>query len=396
MNKKQRQLFASIIAGLLAFLMFFSMFSSLFFTSSALTVSQSNLNKLKDSLAKATAQKKNIQKEISEIKSEKSSVLKQIELLDNQIDAMNDEINLQAAVVAQLSDVIAQTEQQIVETQAKEDEQYVKLKDRVRLMYEHGDVSYLGVLLESDGFFDFLSRYEIVAQISAYEKKLFNEIKTLKQEIIDHKASLEQNKADEIAVQQQLEASKAELNKQMSAKNAQMQKIENAEDSELEKLRAIDKEEQRLSAEVKAMATKLAAQNKKDYVGGNLTWPCPGNTRITSKFGMRFHPVLKYNKLHTGVDVGAPKGAKIVSANAGTVITSTYNASYGNYVMVDHGGNMVTLYAHMSSRSVKKGDVVKKGQQLGLVGSTGYSTGPHLHFEIIKNGKYVDPMTHFK
>ncbi len=396
MNKKQRQLFASIIAGLLAFLMFFSMFSSLFFTSSALTVSQSNLNKLKDSLAKATAQKKNIQKEINEIKSEKSSILKQIELLDNQIDAMNDEINLQAAVVAQLSDVIEETEQEIVNTQAKEDEQYVKLKDRVRLMYEHGDISYLGVLLESDGFFDFLSRYEIISQISAYEKQLFNEIKTLKQQIIDHKASLEQNKADEIAVQQQLEASKAELNQQMSAKNAQMQKIENAEDSELEKLRAIDKEEQRLSAEVKEMATKLAAQNKKDYVGGNLTWPCPGNTRITSKFGMRFHPILKYNKLHTGVDVGAPKGAKIVSANAGTVITSTYNASYGNYVMVDHGGNMVTLYAHMSSRSVKKGDVVKKGQQLGLVGSTGYSTGPHLHFEIIKNGKYVDPMSYFK
>ncbi|MBQ6868180.1 MAG: DUF3450 family protein [Clostridia bacterium] len=397
MNRKQRQIFASVIAGLLAFLMFFSMFSSLFFTSNAgLSVSQSNLNKLKDSLAKATAAKKNVQKEINELKSEKSTVLKQIELLDNQIDAMNDEISLQAAVVAQLSDVIAETEQQIIDTQAQEDEQYVKLKDRVRVMYEHGDVSYIGVLLESDGFFDFLSRYEIISQISTYEKQLFEEIKTLKQEIIDHKASLEQNKADEIAVQKELEASKAELDKQMAAKNAQMNKIEDAQDEELEKLRAIDKEEQRLSAEVKAMATKLAAQNKKDYVGGTLTWPCPGNTRITSKFGMRFHPVLKYNKLHTGVDVGAPKGAKIVSANAGTVITSTYNAAYGNYVMVDHGGNMVTLYAHMSSRSVKKGDVVKKGQQLGLVGSTGYSTGPHLHFEVIKSGKYVDPMSYFK
>ena len=397
MNRKQRQIFASVIAGLLAFLMFFSMFSSLFFTSNAgLSVSQSNLNKLKDSLAKATAAKKNVQKEINSLKSEKSTVLKQIELLDNQIDAMNDEISLQAAVVAQLSDVIAETEQQIIDTQAKEDEQYVKLKDRVRVMYEHGDVSYIGVLLESDGFFDFLSRYEIISQISTYEKQLFEEIKTLKQEIIDHKASLEQNKADEIAVQKELEASKAELDKQMAAKNAQMSKIEDAQDEELEKLRAIDKEEQRLSAEVKAMATKLAAQNKKDYVSGTLTWPCPGNTRITSKFGMRFHPVLKYNKLHTGVDVGAPKGAKIVAANSGTVITSTYNAAYGNYVMVDHGGNMVTLYAHMSSRSVKKGDVVKKGQQLGLVGSTGYSTGPHLHFEVIKSGKYVDPMSYFK
>ncbi|MBR4878734.1 MAG: peptidoglycan DD-metalloendopeptidase family protein [Clostridia bacterium] len=396
MNKKQRQLFASIIAGLLAFLMFFSLFSSLFFTSSALTASQSNLNKLKDSLAKATAAKKEVQAEINGLKKEKSSVLKQIELLDNQIDAMQDEINLQAAVVAQLSDVIVETEQQIVETQAKEDEQYVKLKERVRLMYEHGDVSYLGVLLQSDGFFDFLSRYEIISQISTYEKKLFEEIKTLKQEIIDHKASLEQNKADEIAVQKELEASKAELNKQMSAKNAEMQKIENAQDAETAKLRELSKEEDRLAAEVKDMATKLAAQNKKDYVGGTFTWPCPGNTRITSKFGMRFHPVLKYNKLHTGTDVGAPKGAKIVAMNAGTVITSTYNSSYGNYVMVDHGGKVVTLYAHMSSRSVKKGDVVKKGQQLGLVGSTGYSTGPHLHFEVIKNGSYVDPMSYFK
>lgn len=396
MNQKQRKIFAGVIAGLLAFLMFFSMFSSLFFRSHALTVSQANLDKLKQSLAKATAAKKDIQGELSSLKSEKSSILKQIELLDNQIEAMEDEIDLQAAVVAQLTQVIAETEQQIVETQEKEDAQYAKLKERVRVMYEQGNVSYIGVLLQSEGFYDFLSRYEIISQISGYEKELFEEIKELKQQIIEHKAVLEQNKEDEIAVQKQLEASKADLSAQMSAKEAQMQKIENAEDEETAKLREIAEEEERLSAEVKNMATKLAAQNKKDYVGGTFTWPCPGNTRITSPFGMRYHPVLKVNKLHTGTDVGAPKGAKIVAMNGGTVITSTYNAAYGNYVMIDHGGNVVTLYAHMSSRSVKKGDTVTRGQQIGLVGSTGYSTGPHLHFEVIKNGSYVNPMSYFK
>lgn len=396
MNQKQRKIFAGVIAGLLAFLMFFSMFSSLFFRSQALTVSQANLDQLKKSLAQASAAKKNIQGEINSLNSEKSSILKQIELLDKQIDAMQDEIDIQSAVVAQLTEVIAETEQQIIETQAKEDAQYAKLKERVRVMYEQGDVSYIGVLLQSEGFYDFLSRYEIISQISGYEKELFEEIKALKQQIIEHKASLEQNKEEEIAVQKQLEASKAELSSQMSTKEAQMKKIEDAKDGEVAKLKEIAEEEERLAAEVKNMATKLAAQNKKDYVGGTFTWPCPGNTTITSSFGMRYHPVLHVNKLHTGTDVRAAKGSKIVAMNGGTVITSTYNAAYGNYVMIDHGGNVVTLYAHMSSRSVKKGDTVKRGQQIGLVGSTGYSTGPHLHFEVIKNGSYVNPMSYFK
>ena len=110
---------------------------------------------------------------------------------------------------------------------------------------------------------------------------------------------------------------------------------------------------------------------------------------------MRFHPVLKVNKLHTGTDIAAPYGAKIVAANAGTVITSTFNAAYGNYVVVDHGGGTTTLYAHMSSRSVSKGQTVTKGQQIGLVGSTGYSTGNHLHFEVRINGSLVNPMGYF-
>ncbi len=192
-----------------------------------------------------------------------------------------------------------------------------------------------------------------------------------------------------------MESNKKKLDELCTQSENQIKDLQKDEEKLRKAEEENEKEEKKLQAEIKKMLEELAKQNSV-YVGGTFTWPCPGYYNITSEFGMRFHPTLKVNKLHTGMDIGAPRGAKVVAANAGTVIRATTNASYGNYVMIDHGGGYTTLYAHMSVLSVSKGDKVTKGQQVGKVGSTGYSTGNHLHFEVLVGGEWVNPMNYFK
>jgi murein DD-endopeptidase MepM/ murein hydrolase activator NlpD len=155
-------------------------------------------------------------------------------------------------------------------------------------------------------------------------------------------------------------------------------------------MKDIEAQEKAVDDEIKRL------QMERDYVGGELAWPAPGYYRITSEFGMRFHPVLKYNKLHTGIDIGVPSGSKIVAANDGVVIIAKYNVAYGYYIVIDHGGGISTLYAHNKKLLVSVGQTVKKGQVISYSGSTGYSTGPHLHFEYRINGEYQNPLDYLK
>lgn len=159
-----------------------------------------------------------------------------------------------------------------------------------------------------------------------------------------------------------------------------------------EELKKAEKAEQEMQKTINEMMKQLS---KAAYVGGTFTWPVPGCTKITDPFGPRIHPITKKKSTHTGVDIGAPYGTKIVAANTGTVIISGYNYAYGNYVVIDHGGGYSTLYGHMSKIAAKKGANVKKGAVIGYVGSTGLSTGNHCHFEIRKNGVAENPMNHF-
>lgn len=386
---------AAFIAGFLAVLMIGSILVSALSASAAVT--QSTVNGLKDKLSSLTDKKKQAKQELAALQSQKSSILEEIGKLDAAIEAAEAELEVQEELIAQLDGLIVIKEAELAESQRKEAEQYDKLKDRVRFMHENGSMSYLSILLSSDDFSDFLSRYEIVSQISKYDKKLFEELKALKEQIAEQKASLEADRADAVEVKASMEANKQELEATYNDRNAQMKQIEAAEGDAKAQYLEIEAEEDRLSEEIKNAVNELAkSQASATYVGGSFMWPLPAaNNVVTCKYGMRIHPITGVYKLHTGVDLRASSGTKIYAANSGTVTTAAYSTAYGYYVVINHGGGVATLYAHMSKMAVSKGQKVSQGAVIGYVGSTGYSTGPHLHFEIIKNGNYVDPISQY-
>jgi murein DD-endopeptidase MepM/ murein hydrolase activator NlpD len=217
---------------------------------------------------------------------------------------------------------------------------------------------------------------EMIQKIYQNDVEILETLQTEHTELKEIQANLKEKKVELAAQKTQLAAEKKELD---------------ARKKELEK------EEDELKAEADRLTKELVKLMDKNspYVGGEFTWPVPSSSYITSSYGNRLHPTLKVWKFHTGIDIGASSGKDIVAAASGKVIFSGWYGGYGNFIMVDHGGGIVTCYGHASKLVSKKGDIVKRGQVIAKIGSTGRSTGPHLHFEVRKNGDYVNPMTYF-
>lgn len=380
------------VAAVLAGLMIFSLVYSVLPVSAA--ASQSSVNALRDELDEISAEKKEIEAELKDLTADKTALRAQITALDQQIAAAVEEIDVQTQLIDELSALITVKEGELEQSQREQDEQYEKMRQRIRLMYENGNLTYLEILLSADDFADFLNKYEIVSQLSLYDKEQFENLRAIKEQIAEQKAALEQDKAEQEELRTTLRERKHQLDVDRVNQAEKMIALESAEEDVKAAFEEIEEEEERINAEIKRMVAELAATTT--YVGGTFSWPLPAaNTTITCPYGMRTHPITGKYKLHTGVDLRASRGTNIYAANGGTVITSTYSAAYGNYVVINHGGGVSTLYAHMDKRAVSKGDTVAQGDVIGYVGSTGYSTGPHLHFEIIKNGSTIDPMTEF-
>lgn len=327
-----------------------------------------------------------IQGEIDGLESQKLSLMEEKKILDDEVTVLEGEIATVNANIATLEEEIAITAAELEEATVKMEEQYEIYKVRVRVMYEDSQTGYLDILLSSDSIGDFFEKLDIVSQIAEYDKNLTEELKAEQQRIMTKKAELETKKQALEDSKKELVDKKADLDSKMATRDAMIQKIQNSQSALEEQLKEIEAEEQAVRKQI----ANLASGNT-TYSGGAMLWPAPSCYIVTSDFGWRFHPVLKYEKLHTGIDIGAGYGAKIIAAQSGTVITATYNSAYGNYVVIDHGGGVCTLYAHQSSMAVSVGQYVSAGEVIGYVGSTGYSTGPHLHFEVIVNGTVQNP-----
>lgn len=321
-------------------------------------------------------------------KTEKS-IMGQVESIERDADKTQQELSSLTDRVEYLMTSIAAADKQIKDQQKELDKQTKQLGDRLVVIYEQGESTYLEVLLGANDIKDFITRLDMLTTIIDQDRDLIAAINSKKKELDNKMADLEVQKRELEAAQESQEGRKALLANQLNNKKAVLSSVQ----SEKEKYAQAIEELEQASAQAEAMIRKLQGNSSGARIGtGSFTWPTPGYTNITSPYGMRFHPILKVNKLHTGIDIGAPYGAKIVAADGGTVIFAGWFGAYGNAIIIDHGAGLSTLYGHQSLLLVNEGDTVFKGQTIGKVGSTGWSTGAHLHFEVRKNGTPVNPM----
>ncbi len=378
---------------------------SISISSIAATESELNnkINEIQNSISEAEDQIDDIQEEADTVTSEIEALNKEIAELEEEITAINNELE-------QLNNEIDTLEAELEAEQAKYDEQYETLCTRLVAQYKMGNVSYLDVLLNSKSLSDFISKYYIIGKIAEYDTELLESIEEQKTLIENSKAELEEKQSEVSAKQSELKLQEITLTNKKSNKNKYLSQLSEEQKELQATIHELNEQEKEAYNELAEIAKKASQTTTSGYVytGGVFTWPCPSYSYISSYFGWRS------SGYHRGIDMAASHGSAIVAAADGVVISVTNtcthdygkssgtdpcgsgNATFGNYIMISHGNGLVTLYAHcmQNSFTVSVGDTVTAGQQIASVGSTGASTGYHLHFSVIVNGTYVNPASY--
>lgn len=351
-----------------------------------------------------------LKKQLQQVQNERYTAQQQANDIANLILATEKKISTTQGLLDALTVQIAEKEQQITEKEQQIEEKTTEVADTrakflqlVRAQYEGESVNILTVVLGSDGISDMLSRVEYMASILDYNSKLLTKYKTEKQELEDMKSILESSRADlqadyeaQVAYMDTLDKEQADLELQKGTQDQYVAALRMSE-AEIQadydaKRKAEEEENQRLEKLLK----ELADANKTEYVGGKFIWPVDISIkRISSDYGWRtyYYKGRKVTDFHMGIDIPAAIGTDIYAVQDGEVILATSHSSYGNYCIVDHGGGITTLYAHCSKLLVKVGDKVQQGDHIAEMGSTGQSTGSHLHIEVRVNGKHQDPIS---
>ena len=392
-----------IIAIVLAFIMLFSvLWAVIDAVKASARVTQAEIDRLKEEKKDYERKKREIQSRINTIDFERMTEIAKKQVLDDRIMLTGMEIDNIVETIEYYGTLIIEKENEVVAAQIRENEQLRNYKKRVRDMEENGVISYFEIIFDSTSFSDLLARLDFVGDIMQADEKIYNDLIVAREETKAAKLVLEQAKSDMEDEKALQENTMLELEEQLTQANALIEKIEANLESERVLRASVEADEEKVQKEINQKVEELKREQEKARANsattrrgtGQLMWPVPSSGSVSSGFGMRLHPVYKVYRQHTGIDIPAKHGANIVAADSGTVITSAYNSSYGNYVVISHGNGITTLYAHMSSRKVKEKDTVSKGQVIGLVGSTGVSTGAHCHFEVSINGSRVNPLNY--
>ena len=388
-----RRIVVGVLAAVMALLLLLPMVSMII--SSAGAVTQSEIDALKKEQQESQAKQEALKDQLAEAEADQAAAQEKRQLLTQQLNAINAEIANIDAQISYYDGEIAQKEEERKEAEAREAEQYELFCQRVRTMEEQGTVSYWSILFNAEDFSDLLDRIADVDAVMAYDNEIMNQLIATREELERLQAELESARAEEQAARDQQEAKKVE----QQAKVAEAQKLLDQINADVAEVNRQLDEESAAAAEIQAEIAQKQKQLEEERKQNNIVissesgylWPLPGYYRLSSLFGYRIHPITGVAHSHTGIDIPAPGGTSILAAKSGQVVTSAYHYSYGNYVVIDHGNGNSTLYAHMSSRAVSEGQMVSQGQIIGYVGTTGSSTGNHLHFEVRDNYTRVDP-----
>jgi murein DD-endopeptidase MepM/ murein hydrolase activator NlpD len=331
------------------------------------------------------------------ISSELRESEKQLKVIDNEIAKIKNDIadthNELKGLQLQIQETelhIARTEDELAFASMQIEEKKDQLARRLDAMYRNGNIAYAEVLFNSRDFSELMSNLDMVQLIVDYDVELLQFLDEQRTIVEDRKAELETSRRLLVELEQQ------EKNRQeflLASRGTQERLAQDLQQNKAALKRQLDQ----LEKEAKDLEqVLLRLQSEGEYIGGVMKWPVPGYTRISSPYGNRMHPILKTKRFHAGIDIPAPTGTNIIAASAGRVAFAGTQGGYGRTVIIDHGGGIMTLYAHNSQLLVSEGDQVTQGKVIAKAGSTGMSTGPHLHFEVRENGKYVDPMPWLK
>jgi murein DD-endopeptidase MepM/ murein hydrolase activator NlpD len=362
-------------------------------------------------LDKINQEIKRLQNEIANKKKEQAAAEKRVNSLMSKKEATKEEINKLMVEIDQTGVKLAQTQQKLAETEeqlqltqqaleearAQEKETSGKLDARLRLMYTNGTVSYLDVLLSSTSFADFISRFDAFQSVAVQTRELLNNQKSAREMVEFREAQIEKDKLEIELLYAEIDQYLQDLKRQEQEKINLVAQLNEEIEHEVE----ISEEAERLLMELAAKMSKAEAEKNRlvsYYNGGKFYMPLQVSYRLTSDFGTRVHPITGKTHTHSGIDMAVKQGTPIYAAESGVVIVAQWWSSYGNCIIIDHGGGLWTVYGHIMTDGilVKKGQTVKRGDKIALVGSTGQSTGPHLHFEVRKNEKPVDPKPYLK
>ena len=355
------------------------------------------------------------QKKGEELQSQKDSAEAEKAALTKQLNDLIDEMDKTTEDINTKQEEIDAKETELIQAQIDENNQYESMKKRIKYMYENGNTQFIEVLLESKSIGEFLNNAEYIAQISDYDRQMLKEFQQTVRDVDDQKTALETEKAELETLQTQLQDKQNEVSTLISEKADLIGDLETAIGENAAKLQALQEEaarQARVQQEAAAAANRNNSNNTNNNTNnhtnnntnvtptpspsitpsgsGRLSNPCP-SAYISSEFGGRTSPGGIGSTNHKGRDYAAGAGSPIYASASGTVTTVSYNVARGNYVVINHGNGLSTLYQHCSATYVSAGQSVSAGQNIAAVGTTGYSTGPHLHFEVWVNGTPVDP-----
>ena len=404
----QRRMLAAVMGTVLAM----SSFQTAYATKQDVEAAKKKVSSIEE-------EKKRVQATIKNLEGLKNDAAAYVKELDGSLTKLEGELD-------QLSTQIGNKEQEIADTgvaleQAKETEnkQYADMKLRIKYMYEQGNTSYIDMLFQSEDMVQLMNRAEYINKISDYDRKKMDEYEATRQTIADEEQKLKDDREALLDMQEKTKAKqesvktlRAQKNKEMQSYAGQIDTAQSQVDQYNADLAAQENKIKQIEAEIKRKAEE-EARKKAEAAGkkvsatdkaashnvaslGNISfkWPCPSSGRISSGFGIRTSPTKGASSNHQGIDIPASTGAAITAAASGTVVISTYSYSAGNYIMISHGGGVYTVYMHCSQILASEGQTVKQGQTIAKVGSTGYSTGSHLHFGIRSGGRYVNPQSY--
>lgn len=354
-------------------------------------ITQGDIDDIRDELDAVARRKRETEERLIALRGDLSQAQEQVNLIQEQVVLTEQQIDSSRQLLAQYDLAIQEKEEEIAGLEAQEAEQYQQFYAQVRWMEETGSASYVSVLFRASSFSEFLDYAMLVGDIMAYSDRIIAALEATQAELDEARAELQADRDAQASTQAALEAYRAELVQKRAEATALLNGIAASESEYAELAAQLAAEEAELEEEL-AEAERLYAEQlreieRRNAMSGEWYWPVPGYFTITSMFGGRYHPITGIWESHTGTDIGVPRGVEIHAAKAGVVTVSTYNISYGNYCIVNHGGGYMTLYAHMLQLpSVSVGQTVEKGQVLGYIGMTGSANGYHLHFELRING----------